>query len=169
MTQPQATRKRRPNRAAFTLVEIMMVLVIIAITAAVVIPNAISTASFQATSAARMIATDLQYAQDTAITSQTPVTVTFNVANESYTLSNASGTLIHPITKVAYVTAFGTLKGFSDVGIVSANFGGASVVTFDELGSPNQAGTISLQAGEHAYRLDVAAATGKVTVTRTGP
>ena len=146
-----------------------MVLVIIGIAAAVVIPNAMSTASFQATSAARITATDLQYAQDTAITSQTPVTVTFNVGNESYALSNASGTLIHPITKAVYVTDFGTLEGFSEVDIVSASFGGAAVVTFDEMGSPSQAGTVNLRAGEHAYRLVVAAATGKVTVTRTGP
>jgi len=145
-----------------------MVVVIIGIAAAVVIPNAIGTASFQATSAARMIANDLQYAQDTAITFQSPVTVTFNTANESYRLTNASGALIHPITKTVYVTDFGALNGFSDVNIVSADFGGTAAVTFDEMGSPDRAGTITIQAGEHAYRLDVAAATGRVTVTRTG-
>jgi Tfp pilus assembly protein FimT len=146
----------------------MMVLIIIGIVAAVVIPNAISTSSFQATSAARMIATDLQYAQDTAITSQTPITVTFNVGNESYRLSNASGTLIHPITKSVYVTDFGGLDGFSEVDIVSADFNGAAAVTFDELGAPDRAGTVVMRAGDHAYRLDVAPATGKVTVTRSG-
>jgi len=145
-----------------------MVVIIIGIAAAVVIPNALSTASFQASSSARMVATDLQYAQDTAITSQTPVTVTFNVGNESYRLTNASGALIHPITKSVYVTDFGTLNGFSEVDVVSVNFNGAAAVTFDELGAPDRAGTVVIRAGGHAYRLDVAAATGKVTVTRSG-
>jgi hypothetical protein len=136
-----------------------------AITAAVVIPNAIGTSDFQAVAAARMVATDLQYAQDTAITTQTPITVTFEPTLERYRLSNASGTLIHPITRQAYVVSFPSLRGFGEVDVVSVSFNGATWVTFDEMGTPGAGGTVVLRAGPHVYTLTVAAVTGMVTVT----
>jgi Tfp pilus assembly protein FimT len=149
-----------------TLVELLVVVIILMICAAVVVPHAIRGADMQATSAARMLATDLQYAQDYAITTQDPVTVTFNVSADTYTLSNASGTLIHPMTKSAYQVDFSTESGFEQVSLASADFGGSSAVTFDEIGSPDSAGSVVVQAGDYSFRVDVAAATGKVTVTR---
>jgi prepilin-type N-terminal cleavage/methylation domain-containing protein len=163
-------RNRRSSNdlSGFTLVEIIVVIVIMAIAAAVIIPHAIGTSDVQAVSGARILASDLQYAENTAITSQSPVTVTFDVAGESYTLSNASGPLIHPITKGAYVVSFASQRGFDNLDIASASFGGNVMVTFDELGAPDNAGSVTLQAGPHVYRVDVAAATGNVTVTNLG-
>ena len=78
--------QRRNNTPGFTLIEIMVVLVILAVAAAIVAPHVASTSDLEAVSAARMVACDLQYAQDTAITTQVPVTVTFDGAlpNEAY-------------------------------------------------------------------------------------
>ena len=151
-------------QSGFTLAEIMVMVAIFAVAAAVIIPAAVSTTDFQAISAARMIAADLQYAQDQAITSQEPVTVTFDPATESYGLSNASGSLIHPMTKSVYDIDFRSRRGFGNLDLVSADFDGNKSVTFDELGSPDNAGVITLQAGPHLYRVEIAAATGKVTV-----
>lgn len=144
-----------------------MVVVIVGIVAAVVIPNAISTSDLQVMSAARMVTTDLQYAQDTAITSQTSVSVVFQPTGETYRLRNTSGDLIHPITKDVYNVDFTSLRGFGEVDVVSASFSGASTVTFDELGTPNAGGTVVLRAGPHVYTITVAAVTGTVTVTRS--
>ena len=82
-SQPAPAAIRAGSARAFTLIEVLMVVLIMGIAAAVVIPNAINTSDLQAVSAARMVATDLQYAQDTAITTQTPVTVTFQPTAES--------------------------------------------------------------------------------------
>ena len=153
---------------AFSLAELIVVTAVIGIAAAVIIPELSSTNSFQAMSAARMITTDLEYARDTAITTQTPVTVTFNVPGKSYTLSNASGTLVHPMTKTAYTVAFATQSGFGAVGLVSASFGGAAAVTFDVTGAPNQAGTVKVQAGSFPYTIQVYQATGRVKATYAG-
>ncbi|MDY6913937.1 MAG: GspH/FimT family protein [Planctomycetota bacterium] len=163
-------RFRRKNNAAigFTMIEIIVVLIVIAIAAAMVIPMVLSTADLEATSGARMLLSDLQYAQNVAITSQTPVTVTFDVSADSYSLTNTSGTLIHPISKSAYEVDFTAMRGFDRLEIVSAGFGGNASVTFDALGTPDNAGSVTLQAGPHIYRVDVAAATGKVTVTSIG-
>jgi Tfp pilus assembly protein FimT len=147
--------------------ELIVVVLVLAITAAMVVPLAGSTDS-QVVSAARVAASDLQYAQSLAITTQAPVTVTYNVNARSYTVSNASGTLNHPMTGKPYVVGYGTTRGYESVSISSATFGAGSAVTFDATGAPDSAGSVTLRAGTSVYRLDVASATGNVTVTRVG-
>lgn len=146
-----------------------MVVVILAIIAAMVVPYAVGTSSFEAMAAARLIASDLEYAQSAAITTQAAVTVTFFPTTESYRLSNASGVLIHPINKEEFVVNFGSEDSFERLDVVSASFNGTEAVTFDAIGSPDNSGSVTLRAGPHTYRVDVAAATGKVTVTAVGP
>lgn len=157
-------KRNRPN-IAFTLVEILTVVVILAITAFIIVPYAAGGADFQANSAATMLTCDLQYAQNLSISSQTPTTVTFDPNHVTYTLSNASGTLIQPMTNAAYTVNFSTQRGFGEVKIVSAVFGNGKTVTFDITGAPDNPGTVTLQAGANIYRVNVAAATGSVTVT----
>jgi prepilin-type N-terminal cleavage/methylation domain-containing protein len=164
-------RRRQTDSGAFTLIELLAVVVILAVIGAMAIPLAVSTADMQVISASRMIATDLQYAQNVAITEQRPVEVAFVPASESHSLvyANESEPLIHPMTKGAYTVDFRTLDGFGAVDVVSVNFGGEAAVTFDELGAPDDAGSVSVQSGSHLYRVDVASATGKVTVTAVSP
>ncbi len=164
---PNRFAPRRRINAAFTMIELIVVMVVIAIAAAMVVPYAVSTSSFQAQSAARLIMSDLEYAQNQAIVSQSPVTVTFSAAGNSYAVSNASGTLIHPISKKAYEVDFDTSGGFENVSMSSVNFGCCSTVTFDALGAPDNEGTVTLTAGSHAYTVTVAAISGRVTVAKT--
>lgn len=153
--------------AGFTLVEVIVVVVLLSIAAAVVVPQALDTSDLQAMSAARMIASDLEYARDLAITSTDRVTVTFAPSTETYQLTNTSGAIVHPITKAAsYAVDFRTTKGFERVDLVSANFDGAVSVVFDETGAPtsiNQ-GIVTVQAGSVSYQIRVDAGTGRVSV-----
>lgn len=158
----------RARTGAFTLAELIVVIVILAIAAAIVVPQLGDTKKFQAMSAARVLSGDLEYARDMAITSQSPVTATF-VLPGSYTLSNASGPLIHPMTKQAYTVSFPALDGFDQVSIVSASFGGAAAVTFDVTGAPDQDGLVRVQAGSFPYTVQVYRATGRVKTTYVGP
>jgi len=147
-----------------------VVVVVLAILGAVVVPMISGTDDLQATSAGRMVAADLEYAQNVAITTQDVVSVTFDPAAESYTLSsNASGVLIHPMTKAAYRVDFRTQEALDRVDIVTADFGGASTVSLDELGSPTSGGSVRIEAGGVAYLVEVAPVTGLVTVTTVGP
>jgi len=160
---------RRRRLASFTLVEVILVVLLVAILAAIAVPLVIDSTSGQTVAAARRIASDLQYAQNLAIATQTPVTVTFSVDEETYGLANASGALIHPMTNNAYEVCFASEPGLESLNIVSVQFSGTSEVTFDELGAPSSAGSIVLQAGPHTIRLDVANASGLVSVTVVGP
>ena len=149
----------------FTLVEILVVVLILGISAAIVVPMAMNTSHVQAVSAARIVAADVQYAQNEAITNQDPITITFDKAAKSYTLSNASGILIHPITKVPYVTVLDAAHGMGQVSLSSAFDSQGGVVVFDALGAPDNGGAVTLRAGPHTLGVNVAAATGRITVT----
>lgn len=162
MRHPRASR----FSGGFTMAELLTVVVIIGIMAAIVIPQAVSGSDVQALSGARMIAADLEYARDLSISLAKPITVTFDTAAESYNLTNASQAIIHPITKAStYAVNFKTTSGFSDADILTANFGGLSTVTFDETGAPDRNGQVTLQVKSHLYTIAVSPSTGKVTVT----
>lgn len=151
-------------RQGLTLVEILVVLVILGIAAAMVVPRITGMGDMQASGAARILLADMQYAQNEAIVTQKDVTVTFDPDGAAYALSNIDGSLTHPLTKSAFVTAFPSTRGYEKVGMVSASFGGTNRVTFDSMGSPDNGGQVVLAADGAAYRLTVAAVTGKVTV-----
>lgn len=154
----------RSFRRGFTLVEMLVVLLILSIAAALVVPQALRTSSLAAQSAARLVMADLEYAQNQAIVTQSPVTVSFDLLGNSYTVSNASGPLVHPITKKDYVVDLDSRRGLEGVALETVSFNGALDVTFDSLGAPDNDGTIVLSAGAHAYRVTVAPVSGRVTV-----
>ena len=168
-------RRRQANDfpAGMTLVEIMVVVVLIAIAAAMVVPQLTGTADMRAQSAARTLMADLEYAQNHAIVTQADVSVQFNAGGNNYSVSNGSGTLEHPITKKAYVMDFDEASGLTGVSITSVSFDGGSEVTFSALGAPACAGgaplaggQVDVSADEHTYRVSVAPVTGRVSVTK---
>lgn len=167
---PPHRPENRPNSSrapsGFTLVELVVVIIILAIAAAIVLPRAFGTADLRAQSAARILVSDLEYAQNTAIVLQSDITVSFDVSGNSYEVSNGSETLIHPITHQEYVVDFDTKHGFDGVSIDAVDFNGASAVTFNSLGAPDADGTVDVGAGEHTYRITVAPVTGRVTAAR---
>ena len=54
-----------PDRRGVTLVELMVVLVLLSIAAAVIVPQAVQSSDLEAVSAARVLAADLNYAPST--------------------------------------------------------------------------------------------------------
>lgn len=163
--------RNRTSRAfgalkGFTLAEILVVVLLLGIAAAVVVPNISDTSDVQAVSAARMIATDLQYAQNTAITGQKNIKMVFDVSGNFYRVANddsQSTSLVNPINKGEYKTDFDTASGFGRLKIVSTTFPG-SIVKFDVTGAPDNPGSVRVQSGSRIYVVSVAAATGRVTV-----
>ena len=144
--------------------ELIIVVGLAAILAAGAVPMITGTIESQVTAAAQTIATDLQYAQNRSITSQSPVTVKFDQSNNSYQLTDASGPLIHPMNKNDYKVVFASSGNMEDVQITSAKFGSSPSVTFDVMGAPADGGTVRIQAGSTTVDIRIADVTGLVTV-----
>ena len=98
-------------RAAFTFTEVLVVVVILGIASAIVLPQVASHDDLNAAAAARTVMADLLYAQNRAIAMQTMHFVSFDTANQQYTLYSSSisptTVLTHPINLNHYVMAFG--------------------------------------------------------------
>lgn len=163
------------QRDAFTLIELIVVMVILSIAAMLAVPMISSAADVQVRSAANMIAADLDYAKSMAISRQQYYSVVFDSANESYEVHDKDGNVIeHPVkTGFLFEVDLQSDSRLSRVDIVSADFDSQTSVTFDYLGSPYSgtgtgnplnSGQITLQAGSFSMTITVEPMTGYVTI-----
>lgn len=165
------------KRGAFTLVELLTVVVLLGIIAAVVLPNAEYSDDAKALIAAEKVATDIEYAQSEAVSRRRRVTVSFSTAGETYFLAyNTAGApemLFNPATGSFFsVNLPGDLLA-AGVDISSADFGnGESHVTFNAFGEPvrsdgspisSDAG-VAIRCGASVYTVSIAPVTGRVIV-----
>jgi prepilin-type N-terminal cleavage/methylation domain-containing protein len=163
--------------AGFTLVEILIVILVLAIAAAIVIPNIGSANDSQATAAAAILQSDLEVARSMAMTTQAPHSVVFSSDRQSYkVVANYGGGAYTAATAISdpvkkgklYEIRLSGLNGMSHVSVTSANFGGQPYVTFLSLGQPNAGGSVVLQVGGITMTVAVEGLTGIVSVTRAG-
>lgn len=148
----------------FTLVEVLIVVVIIAIAAMTVIPMMSSAASVQIRSAVDMVAADMEYAKSMAISKGQRYSVVFDKDTESYAIKNQDGvTIAHPVKKgFNYVVDFRNDSRLNRVDIVDVDFDATSEIKFDYLGSPYNGNDNPLNSG--VINLQAAGATATITV-----
>ncbi|MEZ6190287.1 MAG: prepilin-type N-terminal cleavage/methylation domain-containing protein [Phycisphaerales bacterium] len=157
-------------RAGYTLVEVLVIVTIMGIAAAVVVPQMLSAGTLGVQAAARIIIADILYAQNDAIAQQRNRRVIFDPDTESYSLVDENGAVLTArwISGAAnnYIVDFTSDSRFAGVVIVSADFGGATpkVLEFDALGGPLNGGTVEIEFNDQRYRITVASFTGRVTV-----
>ncbi|MBN2584336.1 MAG: GspH/FimT family pseudopilin [Planctomycetes bacterium] len=160
---------------AFTIVELLMVVMILAIMAAVVVPMATSSHDSQCAAAARMLTADLELAQSVALARQAPTALVFSGDLQSYKVIMATGQSLGDyasLTAIAHpgkpgqsyeISLPGELQ-LPDVTVNSASFGGASYVLYDTFGSPAAGGSVVLRAGDATLTVTVQPITGAVSV-----
>lgn len=162
------------------MIEIIIVVIILGIAAAIAVPMIGSAADMQVRSAANRIAADLDYAKSLAITHQTTYSVVFDTNNESYEIQDEDGDVIkHPVRPSEdYSVDFGADGNLDRVNIATVVFNSPMIktVTFDYLGSPYagsgtstalNAGKITLRddTGTFVIDIDIEPMTGYVTIT----
>ena len=138
-------------RRGFTLVEILTVVLILGIASAIIAPQIGSRGDLKARAAARVLVSDLIYAQNVAIAQQKWMYVKFDAAGETYQVMDAAGpsgadhVVTNPVLKEPFIVKLGPAGNsrMSDVRIDSAVFNGVDTayrpmftVAFDELGTP---------------------------------
>ena len=158
-------------RNAFTLIELMIVFVILAILAIAVVPDAESTKQAQAQRAADMFEADVDYARSLSIARpDAPVGIKVAVPDNKYWLAVVSmpdTPILHPQTGRPYVRQFGPTgpDGLQDVQITSVDVGADNILVFTATGGTDQqtAASIQFEAGMVAYQTQVSPAGNKVT------
>ncbi len=145
---------RIPNSKGFTLIEVIAVLIIIGILAAIVLPRI----DFGATSsrasvdgAAYMIASDIRYAQEFAMANRVSKSVIFTNGSSTYTFNPMS----------AGMDPSGQLQS------IGATVGTTATFTFNSLGEPTSGGgsTVTVSSGGQSRTITVTQYTGKVSIS----
>jgi len=180
--KPRSAASPRRSVGGFTLIEVLCVVVIMAIAAAIVFAGLSNTNDVQAGSGARTVMTDLMYAQNRAIATQQPVYVTFNTTASSYSLcSSLIGPtyLTNPVTQANYSNTFGSgsLLTLSNCVFQTVNLGGQTSMYFDQLGTPyscsstgtgpaafTTAGSVVIISGGTRYAITIQPDTGDMTI-----
>jgi prepilin-type N-terminal cleavage/methylation domain-containing protein len=159
--------KNMKNRKyAFTLVEVMIVVIIVGILAAIAIPMYTSAASVQLSAAANMVASDLEYAKSMAISTGKNYQVVFDTTAESYCIQTAGATIVHPVrVGQNYVVTFASDSRLDKVDITSTTFGTGDTISFDYLGTPSvNNGEIVLTAQGGTMKVKIESVTGYISI-----
>jgi prepilin-type N-terminal cleavage/methylation domain-containing protein len=136
--------RKIPNhpRRAFTLIEILSVVVILGIISAIVLPQMSSRDDQRAASAARVVMADLLYAQNCAVAKQKVHYVKFDTSSQKYSVMDAllptPNVIKNPVDGSTYTVQFGasSTSGLKDMLLQSASFDTQTVLAFDVMGIP---------------------------------
>ncbi|MFZ9880459.1 MAG: GspH/FimT family protein [Phycisphaerales bacterium] len=178
-------------RRAYTLIELIMVVALLGLSAALLIPYLSGRGDFDTQAAVRALISDVSFAQSDALANQGFRRVHFFEDGKGWCLLKLDETQLNDAYDAAtaeyvrdplqgvqfssgYIVDFTKQDRYRTVTIESVNIdSGGRAITFDELGGtvgsnglPGTGGSLVLRSPDEAYRLDFAPLTGKIRVTR---
>jgi prepilin-type N-terminal cleavage/methylation domain-containing protein len=159
----------------FTLIEVLVVVMILAIIGAVTIPMMSSNDDAECQAGARALISDLELAQSAALARQASVALVFSDDCQSYKVVLADGqslddygsllALPHPLEPTkAYEVHLSADMQLPSLQVGAASFGGACYVVFNSFASPDSGGSVILTSGDATLTVSVESITGRVSV-----
>lgn len=167
---------RRLSARAYTLIELLIVILVLGIAAALIVPSMGGTGSLRVQAAVRTIVADLTEAQSDALAFQKGRAIVFDTEHNSYSIVDVNSSELDVENDLIRRT---TIHGaeFGDARIESVEFDDEATLVFDEMGSPVQEpmgsdpasnGTIVVSGSGQQFTITIEAYTGRITVARTG-
>ena len=187
-------RARRDMPRSYTLIELIMVMAVLALAAALLVPNIVGSDTMRAQAAVRLLIADLSFAQSDALANQEYRRVVFYVDGSGYCIIEVNGGaptpddlddpgvnyVYDPLGHIGrYIVDYTLDKRFEGVWISAATIDGVDLedrpeITYDMMGGtvlsntesvPGIGGTVTLSYKDSSYRIDISPFTGKLTVT----
>jgi Tfp pilus assembly protein FimT len=168
-------------KRSFTIIELIMIIVIIGILAALAIPRFSSFYVLKLDSAVKKVVEDIRYVQAVAISRHANTGIVFGEDIDTYrayvcdsdceTLANWFA-LEDPFTRGDLVIDFTDDPQYSGIDISGVDFGGTNTLRFDWQGIPqnrtgvalSSEGTLTLSYRDNSYAIYVTPNTGRVRV-----
>lgn len=174
-----------PRARAYTLIEVLVVVTLLGIAAALLVPSMGQTGVLRVQAAVRTVVADIAYAQSDALAYQRRRALVFDKDANRYTIYDVHGDAPFPDEDILVDGTRETGKAevafndprFGGAMITGVDFDGGSILTFDEIGgpvstptgeSPSVGGYVEITGSGSVFRVNVEAYTGRVSVTRTG-
>lgn len=177
-------RSSIPFRTAFTLIEVTIVVLLLAIVVGMIVPMIGNRSDLRLAAAARKLTADLQYAQAVAISTQVSQYVRFS-ANQYEVMtrvggSNALTAATHPIDRTNFTVPFNstTIPEMANVTLDAASIGGATTLVFDPQGMPSGYNattgvatplssrvTLTMRSGSQSVSVYIEAYTGEISAS----
>ena len=153
------------NNRGFTAIELILVIVILGILAAIVYPKFQALPAIRTGAAAQTIAADIRYAESLAVSTRFNYVIYFYAGSDSYSVykrdrsTGAETILAHPFKAGNYTVAINT--EYPGVGIDNDY-----TVEFDSLGTPVRGGgsSVTVSSSGNTKTISVQANTGRVTI-----
>ena len=148
----------------FTAIELILVIVILGILAAIAYPRFQGLPGIRVSAAAQEIAGVIRYAQSQAISTAYNYKVYFYASTNSYSVyqvnrsSGAETIISNPLKAGNYPVALNT-------DYPGVTIGADYTVEFDYLGAPDGGGSVTLSGGGNSMTISVLANTGRVTAS----
>ena len=189
-SRPVASRHGTVVARGYTLIELILIMGILALAAALLVPHLVDRDSLAVQSAVRLIIADLSFAQSDALANQEYRRIQFYADGRGYCLYRVTDAdfadpfdpdtvdydyVLDPLHALRdYVVDFTEGDRFEGISISAVNIdGGTRQITYDALGgtvvavgTPGTGGQITVSSPSGSYRIDIAPFTGKLTVIK---
>ena len=187
-------RARWARPRSYTLIELIMVMAVLALAAALLVPNIVGSDTMRAQAAVRLLIADLSFAQSDALANQEFRRVVFYRDGSGYCILEVAGGettpadlddpgvnyVYDPLGHIGrYIVDYTLDKRFEGVWISAATIDGVDLedrpeITYDMMGGtvlsnslslPGIGGSVTLSYKDSSYQIDISPFTGKLTVT----
>ena len=139
---PEKIRQVLAESQGYTMIELIMVVVLIAVVSVSVLPKFFDTSTITVEGAAEMVAADIRYTQELAMSTNSAKTIVFTTTNTYYTVDSRNVNLPSKVT-----------------------ISSGATFTFNSLGEPTTGGgsSVTLDAGAETKTITVDSYTGRVS------